>query len=396
MTPLFQTTSSFFGDYYDGVSALRQRVGIRIDNGDYGHVLEMELPDGEHLVLWPVNRVRTLADQAADQALTCGLDTGAPERLVVRDPDAIRMMAEACPNLHKAVLPPPIWKRAVLVAGVGTALIAALIIVFLPGLASILAARISPEAEQALGATTFEQTRLAFASDFTPLPVCNDPAGMAAYRKLSDRVSQGVDLPYELKIAVFDDRRNPILNAFALPGGYITFLNSMLLAAETPEEIAAVFAHELGHVVHKDPTRGTLETASAKLIITLLTGDITSGGILGGLAGEFVTSSYSRGAETAADEFAHEQLERVGLPPSALGTMFQRLRDRYGDSEGLMAHLSSHPQLAARIEAAGADTGANFTSVLTPSEWRALRNICAAHLDEAETIGSDQLRRLEN
>lgn len=388
-----QTSASSFGDYYDGVSALRQRVGLRIDDGEYGHVLELELPDGEHLVLWPVNRVRTLADQAADEALTCGLDTGAPERLIVRDPEAIRMIAEACVNLHKAVRPPPIWKRAVTVAVVGAALIAALITVLLPGLAGVLAARISPAAEEALGASSFEQTRAMFSDGFTPLPVCNDPPGMAAYQKLSDRIMQGVELPYDLKIAVLDDRNTPVLNAYALPGGYITFLHSMIKAAQTPEEIAAVFAHELGHVVHRDPTRGTLETASAKLIITLLTGDITGGG----MAQTFVTSSYSRDAETAADEFAHEQLERVGLPPSALGTMFQRLRARYGDTEGLMAHLSSHPQLAARIEAAGADTGANFAAVLTRAEWNALRNICDSHLAEQPLDdGFEFLRDLEN
>jgi len=53
-----------FGDYYDGERALAQRVAVREDHGDYGDVLVLDLPDGQNVVLWPCDAVRTLPDQS--------------------------------------------------------------------------------------------------------------------------------------------------------------------------------------------------------------------------------------------------------------------------------------------------------------------------------------------
>jgi predicted Zn-dependent protease len=186
-----------------------------------------------------------------------------------------------------------------------------------------------------------------------------------------------VALPYDLQVAVLDDRARPILNAYAVAGGRITFFDAMIQAAETPEEIAAVLAHELGHVVNDDPVRHMLQSISGLAVASILIGDVTGGGILGGTAGAAITSGYSRQAELEADAFAVRQLRAVGLPPSALGRMFERLRERYGETEGLLQHFESHPGLLDRIESAeAAGDPEGGTPVLTAREWRALKGIC--------------------
>jgi Zn-dependent protease with chaperone function len=258
----------------------------------------------------------------------------------------------------------------------GTAFLAALIAVVLPLLAGGLAHLMDAEAEIALGEMHDAQARLYFGQG-QPLRECRNPAGIAAMAALTDRVAEGLDLPYDLRVAVLADPGAPILNAYAVAGGRITFFDTMIQEAERPEEIAAVLAHEIGHVVHDDPVRGQLQRLSGLAIVSLLVGDISGGGVLSGAAATALAASYSRDAETAADRFAVEQLTRVGLPPSALGTMFRRLQARYGDAEGIVAHFASHPQIAARIAATDAsDDPPAAEPALSPAQWAALRGIC--------------------
>jgi predicted Zn-dependent protease len=208
------------------------------------------------------------------------------------------------------------------------------------------------------------------------LPTCEAPEGRAALDRMADRITAGVDLPYPLTVTVLD---HEMVNAFALPGGHIVFFRGLIEAAETPEEVAAVFAHELGHVIARDPARGALRTAGSIGVLGLLFGDFAGGAAVLFLAERLIEASYSQGAEAAADAFAHDRLIATDLPPGALASFFTRLRDEHGDAEGIVAHFLSHPQLGdriARAEAAGAGQGPTRPA-LTPSEWAALRAICA-------------------
>ncbi|MEL6586522.1 MAG: M48 family metallopeptidase [Pseudomonadota bacterium] len=365
-----------FADYFDGERALRQRVSLIHEDGVRGRVLRLNLPDGG-VVRWPARRVRRLADQVGAGTTTFGLSTGGEARLVTTDKAAKDLVLALDPKAAGRLPGPALGRRALVVSGAGVACIAALIFVLLPALAGVLAGHMDPEAEQAMGDIHYDQTRTMFASFGGPLQECRNPAGQAALDDMTERVAEGVDLPYDLVVRVLDDSRNPALNAYAVAGGRITFFHSMILAAESPDEIAAVLAHELGHVVYDDPVRHMLQSAAAMAVLSVLIGDVTGGGLIGGTAGAALQSSYSRTAEVRADAFARDQLTAVGLPPSALGRMFERFRDRYGDTEGLVAHFSTHPQLADRIAAAGArGDPVSGAPALSDRAWQDLRAIC--------------------
>ncbi|KIT17984.1 M48 family metallopeptidase [Jannaschia aquimarina] len=358
-----------FADFFDGDTARPRRVAMTGDGAD----LILRLPD-ETVLRWRRDGLRRLPDQASPGPVTFAPSDGGPERLVVSDPDALDVIW-AGPPIPVAPTPTPLGRAAIALA-FGGALLAVLLLVVIPGGASVLARLLPVEAEIALGEIHSEQARSAFGGD-KPLRVCKRPAGLAAMDKIVDRVLGDLELLYPLEVAVLDDGDSDILNAYAVAGGRIAFFDTMIQAAETPEEIAAVLAHELGHVVNRDPVRGMLEGAGATAIMALLAGDMTGGGVLGWVGAGAVTSGYSRGAEEEADRFAHALLEEAGLPPSALAVMFQRLRDRYGDVGGVMAHFSTHPDLASRILAAdrGAEAAA-LVPVLSPGEWADLRAIC--------------------
>lgn len=375
MTNDSRSLKGHFGDFFDGNRAIPQRVALSEDHGAYGDVLMLELPDGENVVLWPVDKVRTLPDQSSYDTLTIGLEGGDGARLVVRDPEACALIAAACPRITQTLKPPSKWRAAITVAVLGSGAVYGMFAFLLPALAAFLAAYTTPKAEVAMGKTNFDLTRVFFSSTENPLAFCVEPAGLAAMDKITARIVQEDELPYPVHVAVLDDSANPIPNAYALPGGYITFFDSLVQMSEHPDEIAAVYAHELGHVVLDHSVASQLQRMTTLVLVTLLTGDITGGS---GVGAGLITSSYSRTAETDADIFAQERLTEVGLPPSALGDLFARMAEGQPDVTGLLAHLSTHPEMSARIEAATlADTGASVSPSLTPEEWDALRNICS-------------------
>ena len=365
-----------WAEYFDGMRALQQRVRLTVEQDYRGMMLSIERPDGQ-VLRWPVRDIRRVPDQAPGQARSYGLSLQDASRVVASEPEAEALMEGLGAQVRGRLAEPVIWPRALKVCGVGLAMLAALIFLVLPQTAEVLARLMNAEAEVAMGEAHYDLTRQMFGGEGGPLRECTNPDGVAALDRLVERVAGDVVLPYDLQVVVLDDGARPVVNAYAVAGGRITFFDSLIQLAESPEEVAAVLAHELGHVVNRDPVRRTLQDSSSRAVLAVLVGDLTGGGILTGVTGEALTSGFSRAAETRADVFAYGQLTQAGLPPSALGRFFTRAREIWGEAGGLVRHFSSHPQVAARIEAAAqAGDPVIGQPALTPKDWAALRDIC--------------------
>lgn len=210
---------------------------------------------------------------------------------------------------------------------------------------------------------------------FGELPFCENPKGLAALAKIQSALEANADLPVDITVHVLD---HPMINAFALPGGTIVFFNGLLQASESQTEVAAVFAHEMGHVEARDPTRIALRSAGSIGVLGLLFGDFAGGTVVLFLTERLIQADYTREAEAGADVFAHDLLLRTGLPPSGIATFFERLQGENGDEAGLVQHFASHPALGNRIEAAWAATPEDFEMerLLNKDQWAALQGIC--------------------
>jgi predicted Zn-dependent protease len=360
------------------------RVGLALSHDR----LRIALPDGKHLD-WMLPDLRVLRDQADSDALVlapAGVLTLA--RVILRDAALIDRVKAAAPALNRRA---PVERKGRLLAWAAGAITSVAVIIFglVPIMADQLAALLPPEGERALGDATYEQIRTALGGEsFVPVAVCESPEGLAALAAMRARIGAEDDLPYPLTVTVLD---HDLVNAFALPGGRIIIFRGLIDEARNAEEVAAVFAHEIGHVVNRDPTRDALRLAGSIGVLGLIFGDFAGGTVVLMLANQLINAQYSQSAEAGADDYAHEKLTEAGLPPAALGTFFERLRDEYGDAEGLAAHFASHPQMTARIEAAleaqalaegGGHTGA---PVLDAAQWRALRAICGADSEPDRT-----------
>ena len=113
----------------------------------------------------------------------------------------------------------------------------------------------------------------------TPTPLSNvemPPARRKAARRSTSSCvrSKQQPLPIPLDAVVV---RQPENNAITLPGGYIYVFRGLLDKAETPDELAGVIAHEVGHVANRDGTRAVMQAAGLSLLFGMLLGDFGGG-----------------------------------------------------------------------------------------------------------------------
>lgn len=240
----------------------------------------------------------------------------------------------------------------------------------LPRFAAATAQAIPVSWEVALGEQVFEQVVALFAVPDGERPkFCEAEAGRQALDRLSDRLAAVADSPYAFRVTVLDSE---ITNAFALPGGRIVILRGLIDFAESPDEVAGVLAHEMGHVTHRHGTEGIVKSLGLAFFFGVMLGDLGSGIV--GLAGEtLVSTSFSREAETEADQEALTLLQGAGLSAEGVSRFFARLEETYGDMPAALALLSTHPSNESRAQRFA---GAGGAAALSEADWQALKAIC--------------------
>jgi Zn-dependent protease with chaperone function len=147
-------------------------------------------------------------------------------------------------------------------------------------------------------------------------------------------------------------------NAFALPGGTIVITDALVALAKSDDELAAVLAHEAGHVRNRHALRHILQNTGSGLIIAAVTGDITSITSLSAtLPTALINAGYSREFENEADDAAVAYLRRAGVSPRIYADILGRLEAEHGKKSGdkdtgtaSVDPFASHPATAERIK----------------------------------------------
>ena len=155
--------------------------------------------------------------------------------------------------------------------------------------------------------------------------------------------------------------KDPSINAFALPGGFIGFHTGLLITAETDSEVASVMGHEIGHVLQRHLAR-SLERQGTNSIIALagiVLGALVAASNPGAAAGLITGGqalaiqnqlSYSRDAEREADRIGFQILQASGYDVNGAPAFFQRLQKAYGIMDsGVPGYLRTHPLTTDRI-----------------------------------------------
>ena len=172
--------------------------------------------------------------------------------------------------------------------------------------------------------------------------------------------------PYRLRMHGFFS-----VNAFALPDGLIVASDS-LVELLSDDELAAVFAHEIGPVEHRHGMRAVLESGGIALFLALWGGDIS---VLVSGAAVLLNLHYSRDSEREADCFAYDYLQKHGMSGSLLGDALVKMIDAdippdeleeiFGQDEDTTSRdwhviaeaLSTHPDTGSRQNLSAACDG---------------------------------------
>ncbi|MBI3556326.1 MAG: M48 family metallopeptidase [Deltaproteobacteria bacterium] len=142
-------------------------------------------------------------------------------------------------------------------------------------------------------------------------------------------------------------------NAYTLPGGIVVLKDEMIFFSESPEEVLAVLAHELGHVELRHPLKGVLAGSIVGLLAAVVTQDAAAfSGAVSGFPVLLATTKFSRKFEGQADDYAFELLKKTGHSPEAFANIMERLSTKYKDELYSPSFVSSHPMMKDRIDRA--------------------------------------------
>jgi len=157
------------------------------------------------------------------------------------------------------------------------------------------------------------------------------------------------DVTYHFKIVDAD-----IINAFALPGGFIYIYGGALLAMDNEAQLAGVLAHEMGHVAARHSVKQIQKTQAYSILASILLKDEKKSiQELSNIAANLVFLGYSRTAEFEADELGLHFLYQAGYDPVGLLEFFEKLKQTEKEDPGkLTLLLRTHPFTSDRISQA--------------------------------------------
>ena len=166
--------------------------------------------------------------------------------------------------------------------------------------------------------------------------------------------------PFPFQFYVVKDNT---LNAFAGPGGYIFFFTGLIDMMDDVDELAAVMAHEIGHVSARH-LANRMEQSKA-MTIAVLAG-MLAGALMGGKAGGAIATgtmaagiqkqlAYSREDERQADNLGFKYMEVSRFSPAGMTTVMKKLeRAAPGGTDAIPPYLLTHPAGPERVSTAEA------------------------------------------
>ena len=157
------------------------------------------------------------------------------------------------------------------------------------------------------------------------------------------------------------------INAFACPGGTIFVTRGLIQTCKNEDQLAAVLAHEVGHVANKDGINSISQARWTQVFTAMGTEAAQQyGGAAGNLVGLFegsiddvfktiVVNGYSRQAEETADAAALTELTKAGYDPDAMVILLTAMEAKgKGASSGI---FKTHPPTSERLAKVKASVG---------------------------------------
>jgi len=208
------------------------------------------------------------------------------------------------------------------------------------------------EEEKKLGAQADKQIQQQFG-------VYQDSSVIQYVRNIGQNVLQHSDIrgegvPEKFKNTEFHFRvlDSPIINAFALPGGYVYMTRGLMSHLNNEAQFSMVMGHEIAHVIARHGSKQAFQQKLGNIALVggsilgqqalgIPAGDLMN---LGGATAQIIYSSYSRSMESQADKLGVKYSAKTGYDASEGAAFFETLQRLGSAPEGLLPQLlQSHP-----------------------------------------------------
>ena len=194
--------------------------------------------------------------------------------------------------------------------------------------------------------------------------MAGDPEITAYLQNLSNSLTQVMDLPEDMSIHVHYVDSDEV-NAFATLGGHMVIFRGLLKSVSDENSLSMVLAHEISHIVHRDPVASVGRGLALQLIVGFVTGGGTSTDTIVDIMGGSGMALFSRKQETQADISALHALNDYYGHVNGYRNVFETLLedepqddDMYTDATAndsrvddyVPEWLSSHPAIENRLQ----------------------------------------------
>ncbi len=177
-------------------------------------------------------------------------------------------------------------------------------------------------------------------------------------------IDKSEKLKYKIHFRLWEDGKDGIANAFALPNGDIILTDKFVQLSQDKNEINAILLHEIAHVEQRHGLQRLIESSFIAVIVMFISGDISTLGDMGiGLGSLLITSDYSRNHESEADLFAFKKMLALKIDPINFSNIMRKITKNTSfetetntgnakDEKSIADFLSSHPNTSLRIKIA--------------------------------------------
>ncbi len=289
-----------------------------------------------------------------------------------------------------------------------------------PALAALVAAAPVASGQQQLPAlgetssdvvTSLEEQRLGrqfMRNALRQLDFSQDPEIQAYIRELGSELVTAIDLaPSAFTFSVVNDSA---LNAFAVPGGYVSVHSGLIIATESEGELASVLAHEVAHITQRHLPRmiarakeRSIPAAAAMVAAILVGGQMGSAALVGANAALAADQlQYSRDFEKEADAVGIRILAASRFDPAAMPSFFQKLqKNTMLHATDVPEYLRTHPMSVNRIadsesrvaDFPGGNRASSHDYLMVRARVRALTSVdplrAAGYFNDVRTVGDD-------
>lgn len=183
---------------------------------------------------------------------------------------------------------------------------------------------------------------------FAQYDTIQKPVLQTAIDSINHRLTKQSEVDYNIYIL-----QDSTVNAFATLQGDIFLFTGLIEYSSSPEMLASVIAHEMGHIKNKHFVQRMTRQLGLQTVILIFTGG--DAGTITQLTQNLLNMRYSREQEQEADKIAMKKLEEAHINPQNLTRFFLKLNNRKSSNEDEYLELfMSHPSLENRIQSANA------------------------------------------